>query len=241
MILQVDVTNAFNTLHRTSILEGAKAFVLGAYNWLAFCYATPAPLFCQGTFLCWSERGVHQGDTCGPLGFSLGLNMALAACEEEARSLLWEVWYLDDGTIVGSTSAVLGYLQRLVGELSNIGPELNPNKCRLLGPGIQCSQAVSPKYPADTALDHIARAIPVVPFSPGLGLTTLGVPADTPGGHQHSTRKWDDAVSSALHLLQRLQYFPVAQIRHALLRYCLDGCRVMHLLRSTHLIQDKKL
>ena len=235
VLLQVDVKNAFNTVDRSAVLQGARNDVPGAYNWLAFCYADRVPLFCQGSLLCWSQAGVHQGDTCGPLGFALGLNTALDACRDEANPLLWEVWYLDDGTIVGSASHVMSYLQRLHVELRKVGLVLNPDKCRLIGPGIQASPNGGPRYPRDLALDHFGRAIPVVPFSVGLGITTLGVPADVPGGKEYSTRKWHDAVGLALHLLERLQLFPGVQIRHALLRYCLDGCRVMHLLRSTPL------
>ena len=40
-------------------------------------------------------------------------------------------------------------------------------------------------------------------------------------------------VGQTIQLLDRLRLFPTAWIRHVLLRYCLDGCKVVHLLRST--------
>ena len=45
--------------------------------------------------------------------------------------------------------------------------------------------------------------------------------------------KWDDAAGKTLALLEKLRQYPEAQIRHCLLRYCLDACRVMHLMRGT--------
>jgi len=75
--------------------------------------------------------------------------------------------------------------------------------------------------------------MPVTPFAPGHGITTLGIPADSCGGHQHTASKWKTACDATILLLDKLQQFPDVQIRHCLLRYCLDGCRVMHLLRGT--------
>ena len=74
VVLQVDVTNAFNSISRDAVLRGCLAKVPTAYNWLRFCYNGPSPLFCQGRQFCESHVGVHQGDACGPLGFALGLD-----------------------------------------------------------------------------------------------------------------------------------------------------------------------
>ena len=76
VVLQVDVKNAFNSMSRDAILRGCMAKAPSVYNWLRFCYGKPSPLFCQGRLLCMSAVGVHQGDTCGPLGFALGLDTA---------------------------------------------------------------------------------------------------------------------------------------------------------------------
>ena len=111
--VQVDMINAFNTVHREAVLEGARTKAPGAYNWLRFCYGQHVPLFCQGEKLLESETGVHQGDACGPLAFSLGLDLALDACAAQADPLMWGVWYLDDGTLMGPASAVLAYLGSL--------------------------------------------------------------------------------------------------------------------------------
>ena len=48
IIVQMDMINAFNTLHREAVLEGARQKAPGAYNWLRFCYTQHIPLFCQG-------------------------------------------------------------------------------------------------------------------------------------------------------------------------------------------------
>jgi len=62
VILQVDVTNAFNSISRDAVLRGCLTKVPTAYNWLRFCYNGPSPLYCQGRLFCASHVGVHQGD-----------------------------------------------------------------------------------------------------------------------------------------------------------------------------------
>jgi hypothetical protein len=231
VVLTIDMANAFNTIQREAILQGCAKRTPVAYNWLRSCYQGHSPLYCQGQRLLVSQTGTHQGDTCGPLGFVLGLDMALDAAG--AHRLEWESWYLDDGTLVGTPSEVFDYLGRLQVALSNVGLHLNLGKCQLWGPGIQGASDPLPRYPDGLPLDHPARAIPVMPFVAQSGITLLGVPIDFPGSSHRTCTHWAVTVQKSKTLLDRLRMFPDSQIQHALLRYCLDACRVMHLLRST--------
>lgn len=241
VVLQVDVRNAFNSVSRDAVLRGCMSKVPSAYNWLRFCYGGTSPLFCQGRHVCTSHVGVHQGDACGPLGFALGLDTALDQCQP--RGLQWESWYLDDGHIVGKAPDVLARLLDLQQALGAIGLKLNLAKCRLWGPGIQTADQELPTFPLGLAPDHPGRSIPVIPFGGETGITTLGVPVDAPkgvpGGGQPAApeceAKWGAAVEQTNLLLQRLRLYPESQVRLTLLRYCLDACRVVHLLRSTEL------
>ena len=76
-ILQVDISNAFNTVNRDSLLMGALRKVPGACNWLTWCYASPCPLFCQGQLLTQRSTEVHQGNAMGLLAFAIGLDSIL--------------------------------------------------------------------------------------------------------------------------------------------------------------------
>jgi hypothetical protein len=237
-VLQVDVKNAFNSISRDAVLRGCMAKVPSAYNWLRFCYGGPSPLFCQGRLFCMSQVGVHQGDACGPLGFALGLDAALDQCQ--ARALHWESWYLDDGHIVGTVPEVLAKLSDLQQVLERVGLRLNLGKCRLWGPGFQSSPEGVPSLPPGLAHDHPSRSIPIIPFGGSIGITALGVPVDAPKGLRRDPSvapeceaKWQKAVGQTDLLLERLRLYPESQVRLTLLRYCLDACRVVHLLRST--------
>ena len=242
VVLQVDMANAFNSISRDAVLRGCLTKVPTAYNWMRFCYNGPRPLFCQGRLFCASYVGVHQGDACGPLGFALGLDLGLDKCE--SRGLSWESWYLDDGHIVGKPMDVLARLQDLQENLEPIGLKLNLGKCKLWGPGIQVvdnNNQAEPRYPEGLARLHPGREVPVVPFGWGCGITALGVPIDAPKGAPgrdptvapECLRRWEQAVEQICLILERLRAYPEGQVRKDLLRYCLDACRVVHLLRST--------
>ena len=134
--LQVDMRNAFNTVDRSAMLAQCAKKVPAAYDWLSWCYEQHCPLFCQGKLLLSSRTGVHQGDAMGPLGFALGLDAALDKCQEFQVGL-WCAWYLEDGTVVGSVTAVAAYLQALSPALSAIGLQLNLVKTVARRPGLQ--------------------------------------------------------------------------------------------------------
>ena len=55
-----------------------------------------------------SEQGVQQGDHLGPLLFSLVLHKLVQsiASDSECSELLFNMWYLDDGTLAGLKAAV---------------------------------------------------------------------------------------------------------------------------------------
>ena len=55
-----------------------------------------------------SEQGVQQGDLLGPLLFSLVLHKLVRsiASDSDCSKLLFNIWYLDDGTLAGSKAAV---------------------------------------------------------------------------------------------------------------------------------------
>ena len=165
----------------------------------------------------------------GPLGFALGLEGALDKCAHLEPTLDWASWYLDDGTIVGNPEAVANYLAHLVPALKDIGLEVNLSKCQLWGPGLHGDSEIALSRLQDT---HPMSRIPVRPFDRREGITVLGVPVDVLGSAASGTRKWESATLAATNLLKKLRQLPDGQLRHCLLRHCLDACRVTHLMRS---------
>ena len=163
--LQVDWRNAFNCMDRTTFLLAAATRSTTLYNYLHYAYATPAPLFVGGTRLV-SQCGTHQGCPLGPIGFYLGLASMTERLHKEA-GLLWGVWYLDDGVLVGDPVCIQQALTYLETAGQEIGLTLNRVKCVLWGPG---ASAVT------EAASLITRN-----WSPGEAITVLGITVDKPG------------------------------------------------------------
>jgi hypothetical protein len=229
---QYDVKNAYNTMHRSAFLQGARRQAPTSYNWLAWAYSFPAPLICQGKIIAYSKTGVHQGDSMAPTAFALGLDEALQTCAEQEAELPWVSWYLDDGTVVGPLDKVAAYTEALVPALAAIGLDINTDKSVVWGPGIMKEGEARDTSPEEVRLGHPIRSFTVVPFGQSTGVTVLGVPCDAPGSFTQAKNVWAKAVGATTSMLDKLRRLPDGQIRHALLRHCLDACKLNHLMRA---------
>ena len=138
----------------------------------------------------------------------------------EDAGLIWSVFYLDDGVLVGAADKVIAAFARLIEQARAVGLDVNLPKCEAWGP----------------AADIFAQAFPtvaVVPWQMGSGITVLGAAIDFPQSCAHAKRLWQDATSKLGYAVQTVTSLPDLQLAHHLLRSCLDGCRVNHLLRTS--------
>ena len=72
-----------------------------------------------------------------------------------------------------------------------------------------------------------------MPYGKSKGITVLGVPCDAKGSTTHADKTWTTVVSHTLDTLKKVRQVPEGQLRHCLIRYCLDACKVNHLMRAT--------
>ena len=101
VLLKVDFRNAFNSVRRDKILEAVKSSIPELFLFVSSAYTVPSYLVC-GDSIILSEEGVQQGDPLGPLLFCLTLHPLLSQLQSELK-----IFYLDDGTVGGSTESVL--------------------------------------------------------------------------------------------------------------------------------------
>jgi hypothetical protein len=127
-----------------------------------YCYCDSAYLF-FGTCLLLSAAGVQQGDPLGPLLFSLVLHPLALKIQKEFPNLLLNVWYLDDGCIVGDVNEVYEVFQLLQVEGPARGLHLNVKKNEIWWP----SRSSSDPFPAE--VDRVTNE----------GVKLLGVPIGT--------------------------------------------------------------
>ena len=171
-------------MKRSHVLKAVLKRCPEIFPWMESCYAQHGTLFCGSTKIS-SERGLQQGDPCGPAGFAFGLQGLVERLE---RTVTWQSWYLDDGVILGSILQ-LQEVQRLIQQFAGqLGLELNRLKCRLWGPAVT--------LPPDTTMEDQFRklgtlhGIPVERFDPNTGIKVLGIPVCHPLGDGFAQKVW---------------------------------------------------
>ena len=103
-LLQVDINSAFQGIDRTCVLRSTESEAPTLYNFQRLTLTRSAPLYASGRIL-YSECGVPQGCPMGPVGFSLGIHSTLRHITNH-MGLIWNVWYLDDGILVGDPDKI---------------------------------------------------------------------------------------------------------------------------------------
>ena len=124
--------NAFNQISRQAILDQCLMFFPELLPWVSWCYCSH-PFLWHPLRVVTSQSGVQQGDPLGPMLFALVLHKLVASLEADdgCFNLLLNLWYLDDGVLVGDRSAV----SRALNFIEELGPHLglhiNLPKCEL--------------------------------------------------------------------------------------------------------------
>jgi hypothetical protein len=98
--IQVDLSNAFNNVKRAAFLPLVREHFPHLYNLVGFLYSSKGRLI-AGAHVIKSCEGVQQGDPLGPFLFSLVLHVLIRKIEKEFPNLKLNLWYLDDGSLVG--------------------------------------------------------------------------------------------------------------------------------------------
>ena len=125
--LLLDFTNAFNSINRQTMFGEFRRHLPGLSAWMESCYSGQ-PLLLLGKDIIHSCCGVQQGDPLGPLGFALTLHPIIKRIRAEVPSLALNAWYLDDGTLVGSTQDLSAALHIVESAGPSIGLHLNRGK-----------------------------------------------------------------------------------------------------------------
>ena len=108
VMVKLDFTNAFNSLHRLDMLLAVKERLPELYAYSCSAYARPSVLY-YGSFMLMSNEGPQQGDPVGPLLFRNTIQPLLESVESDLP-----LGYLDDFTLAGPQSVVSEDVNRVV-------------------------------------------------------------------------------------------------------------------------------
>ena len=138
-VVKVDMCNALNLVSRQAILDECALHFPELLPWATWCYAAHPLLWHPMGGCIFSETGVQQGDPPGPLLFALVQQKILNAigADDDCIHILYQAWYLDDGTLAGKKSAIL----RALSLLDSIGPSL---RIFIICPNVSCFVKVTP-------------------------------------------------------------------------------------------------
>jgi len=126
VMVKLDFSNAFNSLHRSDMLLSIRDRLPELYAYCFSAYAEPSILY-HGLFTISSEEGPQQGDPIGPLAFSNCVHPMLMSMESVLR-----LGYLDDVTLGGPVDMVARDVTKIIEIGGNLGLSLNCSKCELV-------------------------------------------------------------------------------------------------------------
>ena len=213
--LKVDMANAFNACSREALLHRTREHLPELYSWVQWCYTCVGELR-FGSHRIGSSTGVQQGDPLGPILFSLVL-LELTENLRQLDGIRLSLWYLDDGTVIGTRKAVRQLLDHLIVNGPRFGLHLNLSKCEIYWPS---GDQAFPDFPVEiTRIGEIQH-----------GVELLGSPVF--GDADFFCAAVGRRVSRVLAAQAHLEDLDHPQVALHLLQSCLSIRKINHLLRT---------
>ena len=223
-IIKIDMRNAFNSVRRDLFLRQVREHAPTMYHLLWQAYRESTPLF-YGTVIITSATGLQQGDPCGPAVFSLAIDEVVKAVKAP-----FNCWYLDDGTMAGSVSAICSDLNELIPAMGNAGLTISSSKCEIILPvDITDEQR-------KVSVASLRQLIPGAAVTDEPGRTILGAPISEAATEAIMREKQGELS----HMIERLRHLD-AHTSIFLLRNCLWLPKLQNLLRAAPLYRQASL
>ena len=215
IVLKTDAKNAFNSIHRSHLLQQVmKSFPI-LTNHVMQMYSGFGPLvFLQNNVpvILSSQKDIHQGDPVGPVLFSLGIQQTLVDLQSNFQAIR-VLAYLDDVFLVGLAKHVLDAFSTLQPEFFKIGLEIQETKCE-----IYCSYDKEDTFSSEYTIPVSSEDIVI-----------LGTPT---GKREYVARACSTIAEKGNDLCRQLVDLDNVQASMLLLRYC-HTTRLNHLARET--------
>ena len=223
--VSVDVSNAFNTVHRAAVLRAVRVHFPSLSPWVDCCYRHESTLFTGSGNVALqtipSARGVQQGDPLGPVLFALAVHPAIAearAATEASHPGGIDIcsFFLDDGFCAGSAPAVRCFLTALIEGFRRVGLTVNLDKTEVI-PACSFAQSFCPGDFQGCSWNGTSN------------FKLLGAPV---GSNEWCEELLGRRVGKARALLSAIGRFPDAQGAFSLLRSCSGWSKVLYSCRT---------
>jgi hypothetical protein len=218
VILNVDISNAFNTESREAFLSETLKITPRLAPLAFYSYANPS-LLIFGSYILMSSCGTQQGDPLGGLLFCLGFHPVLVEANSRHPHLDILLFFFDDGTLAGKVQhvkAAFETIRELAKSKANL--DINVRKCSAMKTARV--DAMDLEEPAPHVFEG---AIPFVSE-----LKTLGVPLSFPL-HAHD---FSDKYAKMHKFIEGVLSLGNKQVEYLLLRDCGPFHRLVYLMRN---------
>ena len=163
VLVKVDFKNAFNSIRRDVFLRRVLHYCPSLYPMVYQCYSKASSLFFGPTYIIKLQEGAQQGDPLGPFLFSLAIMDLTKDLDSEVN-----LWYLDDGTLIGSAGSVMSDYKKIKDASNSLGLEVNPGKCEIM--------LIRPKEDENSTIAKFRELAPEIREINVDNLTMLGSP-----------------------------------------------------------------
>jgi hypothetical protein len=210
-IIKLDISNAFNSIFRSTVVPALGSISPASTNYLLNCYQKPSYLI-YGDRIVESTRGVQQGDPIGMDAFCAGIHPVVKHLNKFNLSL--NAWYADDATLAGSYHNLNEALNYINQEFPKIGLQVNLNKSLLIP---------LKGLPSPDLLFNI-------PQSQNRNFELLGSPI---GDISYTKSFMNEKILQSQPLLDILAgKLDNAHVSFTLLKYCTSYCKMVYLMRT---------
>ena len=217
VLLKLDVSNAFNTVRRDTMLECARRRLPSIYPLIWQAYRCDSPLYI-GDAKIWSRTGIQQGDPLSSLLFSVAIEDASREAGTDINT-----WYLDDATIGGSLGQVTDAIPRVLRQLEERGLQVNSSKCEAV-----CLGSDTHSWQSD-ALTELQSLLPNIRLVHADDMQLLGAPIC-----RHQTRvDLTRGAEMVEKLVDRVQKLEEPHQAFFLLKNFISAPRLLYILRSS--------
>lgn len=212
VLVQVDSTNAFNTMHRQHMLQQVAQTAPGAAAYSYWKYQQPSHLS-FGPYTILSTEGTHQGDPLASAHYALGLHTLVEEVSVAHENLDISSAYADDWDLAGPPETVSAALEQVCTTGPAIGCHLNRDKCQVIMFDGQDRPDLLPGIPRNLTANFVC----------------LGSPIGTPDFCNEIAHK---TVEETRLILEAISQFDDSHAAFLLLRYCAAYPRMVFLMRT---------
>jgi hypothetical protein len=209
----LDSINAFNVCSRQTFFDEVLEHMPGLYKLVTLLYGCAGKMF-LGMHIVLSVTGTTQGCPLGPPLYSMALRPMTLIIKDQCPDLNLLCFYLDDGSLFGDVPDI----SRALTLVDTYGPQFGiyPNKTKTV---VLCAKSL----PQEDR-ERLFRGCEVT----DVGVKLLGGAV----GEEDFVRGMVSAkIEKVLHLMDEILQLQDPHRQFSLLKYCLSGYKLGHLLR----------